>query len=451
MANEQSLEILSLGFGPWNQWIKQNRKTANLVRADLQAIDLSYYDFRNLDLWGANLQDACLDNAVLSDANLSEANLDKAELENTSLARTNLNFANLQNTRIRGANFRFSSMIEANLDSIDANHSDFTSAIMRNASMVECSCNHCDFTKANMTNINLTKAELLSCDFSDALLTQAILNRVNFLKGQLNGADLSFTQIKNAKLVDANLNQSNLNNADLSDTFLTGSSCIGTNFMNAILENTNVYGISAWDVKIEGSIQKNLVITRPYRPSITVDNLELANFIYLILNNEKIRDVIGTIAKKGVLILGRFTPERKKILDVIRSRLRDNDFVPIMFDFDKVSSRDFTETIKILAGISRFVIADITNPSSAPLELQAIVPDYRIPFLPIIEDGEKPFSMFSDLNKYPWVEDLIQYKSEEDLMTGFQQGILARALSADAKLAQQKQPIPTILNFVDFK
>jgi hypothetical protein len=32
-----------------------------------------------------------------------------------------------------------------------------------------------------------------------------------------------------------------------------------------------------------------------------------------------------------------------------------------------------------LAGMSRFVIADIANPKSAPLELQAAVPDYMIP------------------------------------------------------------------------
>ena len=39
----------------------------------------------------------------------------------------------------------------------------------------------------------------------------------------------------------------------------------------------------------------------------------------------------------------------------------------------------------MLAGLSRFVIADITNPRSAPLELQATVPEYMITFVPIIE------------------------------------------------------------------
>ena len=39
---------------------------------------------------------------------------------------------------------------------------------------------------------------------------------------------------------------------------------------------------------------------------------------YLLLNNEEIRHVIDTITSKVVLILGRFMPERKAILDAIR-------------------------------------------------------------------------------------------------------------------------------------
>ena len=38
-------------------------------------------------------------------------------------------------------------------------------------------------------------------------------------------------------------------------------------------------------------------------PDITVDNIEVAQFVYLLLHNEKIRDVIDTIGKKGVLLL----------------------------------------------------------------------------------------------------------------------------------------------------
>jgi hypothetical protein len=62
--------------------------------------------------------------------------------------------------------------------------------------------------------------------------------------------------------------------------------------------------------------------------------------------------------------------------------------------------------------------ADITNPASSPLELQAIMPDYMIPFVPIIQQGEKPFSMFQDLNqKYgAWVLKVLEYDSADNLI-----------------------------------
>jgi hypothetical protein len=71
----------------------------------------------------------------------------------------------------------------------------------------------------------------------------------------------------------------------------------------------------------------------------------------------------------------------------------------------------------LLANLSHFVIVDITNPRSAPLELQAAVPDYRVPFVPILEKGQNPFAMFVDLQiRYDWVLDVIIYPSVDRLI-----------------------------------
>jgi hypothetical protein len=92
------------------------------------------------------------------------------------------------------------------------------------------------------------------------------------------------------------------------------------------------------------------------------------------------------------------------VLERLRDKLRDLGYVPMVFNFDKPETKDFTETVRLLCGLSHFVIVDLTNPRSAPLELQATVPDYMVPFAPILEDGEQPFSMFVDLHiKYDWV------------------------------------------------
>jgi hypothetical protein len=129
-------------------------------------------------------------------------------------------------------------------------------------------------------------------------------------------------------------------------------------------------------VKIDlATKQADLIVTPEDQPSITVDGLEVAQFIYLLLNNQRIRQVIDTIGKKAVLILGRFTPERKAVLDTIRQWLREHDYLPILFDFDVPSERDVTETITLLARMARLIIADLTAPSSIPKELEANRPN----------------------------------------------------------------------------
>ena len=73
-----------------------------------------------------------------------------------------------------------------------------------------------------------------------------------------------------------------------------------------------------------------------------------------------------------MLILGRFTDERKAVLDALREELRNRDYLPILFDFAVPATRDITETVSLLARMARFIIADLTDPSSIPKELEAI-------------------------------------------------------------------------------
>jgi Pentapeptide repeats (8 copies) len=78
------------------------------------------------------------------------------------------------------------------------------------------------------------------------------------------------------------LGEANLSGADLRATLL-----LRTDLRGASLDGSSVYGASVWDIKIdEGTKQQNLVITHDYQPVITVDNIEVAQFIYLLLNNQ---------------------------------------------------------------------------------------------------------------------------------------------------------------------
>jgi len=172
---------------------------------------------------------------------------------------------------------------------------------------------------------------------------------------------------------------------------------IETDLEDANLSGCLIYGISAWNLDLEGANQSNLIITRGDEPTITVDDLEVAQFIYLLLKNERIRDVVDTITSKVVLILGRFTPERKVVLDALREELRRHNYTPIVFDFDKPASRNLTETVSTLAHMARFVIADLTDAKSIPQELQRIVPDLpSLPVQPVILDSQYEYAMFKD-------------------------------------------------------
>ena len=51
----------------------------------------------------------------------------------------------------------------------------------------------------------------------------------------------------------------------------------------------------------------------------------------------------------GLLILGRFTPQRKVVLDAVHDALRSRGYVPVMFDFDRPATRDYTETVVTLS------------------------------------------------------------------------------------------------------
>jgi uncharacterized protein YjbI with pentapeptide repeats len=133
----------------------------------------------------------------------------------------------------------------------------------------------------------------------------------------------------------ADLSGANLTGSDLENARLVGSTLIMTNLENSNLSNCSVWGVSAWDLKLNGTVQSNLRISAGSGfPSITVEDIEVAQFIYLILRNEKIRNVIDTVSQKAVLILGRFTEPRMYVLNSIRQRLSLRGYVPILFDFD---------------------------------------------------------------------------------------------------------------------
>lgn len=293
--------------------------------------------------------------------------------------------------------------------------------------------------RADLSNADLSNANIRNADFFSANLRSANLSVSNLRSTSFRSAKIHSAKLCRADLRSANFTNAKLNGADLTNATLQGAVFVNTCIQDTILNSWRVYGASVWDSRGTPSAKsRDFIITPPDQPEVTVDNLEVAQFVYLLLTNKKIRDVLDTIGKKGILILGRFTQERKEVLDALRDKLRTLDFVPMMFDYEGSTTKDFTETVKILAGMSRFIIADITSPKSSPIELQTVVPDYKVPFVPIIQEGEEPFSMFANLQNYPWMFDVLQYKDRDQLMAVIDKAIIQPALVKADELNVQK-------------
>jgi hypothetical protein len=297
---------------------------------------------------------------------------------------------------------------------------------------------------ADLSGANLSGADLGGANLAEARLRLAVLTKADLREAYLGGANLFMTNLSGADLSGANLQQARLLDTDLTGADLTG--CF-------------VYGVSAWNLNLEGAKQQNLVITpkpsefaegapeealriwRLNEPKITVDNIEVAQFIYLMLNNQKVREVIDTITSKAVLILGRFTDERKAVLDALREELRKRDYLPILFDFSVPATRDITETVSLLARMARFIIAGLTDPSSIPKELEAIVPSLAVPVQPLLEGSSRPYAMFKDYWKYEWVLPVYRYEGLEPLLTALAEKVIAPAEGKVEALAERRRRI----------
>jgi uncharacterized protein YjbI with pentapeptide repeats len=396
MANPEHLDVLKSGRTEWNRWREEQPGGENAVLPDLSGADLSGLDLNGMNFFRASLAGAVLDNADLTDTDFMLADLEGAQFRG-KLSRTRF-----YNADLTDASFGFLSILE---------RAEFSRATLRRTWLNNVQAAGSSFLKSHLIDAHLCNAELTGADFTHA---------------ELIGADLTGANLAGANLIGATLVRTGLEKADL-----TGC---------------RVYGISAWDVRLGEAKQAGLVITQKGEPEITVDDLEVAQFIYLLSRSEKLRKVIDTLGSKGVLIIGRFTHERVKVLHAIRDELRKrHDLLPIMFEFDPLPNKTTIETLLTLAHMSRFVIADLTDAKAVVQELTKIVDS--LPSLPIKliihESADMPsmsesFRIKESVLSLPYV-----YGSQEELIKAIVPEIIepanARAAQLEERLAEVRR------------
>ncbi len=441
MANERHLEILRHGVTTWNEWrLKSPGVVPDLMDADLAGADLA----------GADLRVALLLKANLGDANLQGAQLHKAILGSANLTAANLSGADLERAECHGA-----ALAEADLSGASLDHAIFIDADLKNARFVGASLSQALFRNADLREADLKgtshaetdfrEADLSGADMSDTFAGPILLSRAQLRGAKLRGTVLNGASLRGASLQDANLAGADLSGADLEGADLEGANLrqadlskarlVQTNLKNANLTGCSVFAVSTWGVKLEGAKQVDLRITDMGEPLIAVDDLEIAQFMYLLLHNRRLRDVVQQIGSSIVLILGRFTSERKPALDTIRKAVRKYDYTPVLFDCEPLSARDLAEVLARLARMSRFVIADVTDASAVLNELRVVIPE--LPSLPVqllLLSGAKEDRLLQRVMRHPTVLPLHRYKDLEDLAASVSDSVVGQLEAAAREL-----------------
>jgi uncharacterized protein YjbI with pentapeptide repeats len=384
MADEYQLAVLRDGVRQWNLWRKANPEIA---------IDLSKADLRKMELWDVDLHEAQLHGANLCNAQLYRADLHGAHLHSAQLYR-------------------------AYLSGVDLHGVDLSEANLRKANLVGA-----DLSAANLIAADLTEVDLREADLHEGYLSGASLRRVD-----ATGAILCEVNLCSADLCGANLTRADLSRADLSGADLSEALCVDTVFVQTTLSGCRVHGITTRHVDLDGAVQEALCIMPHGQPAITVDQLEVAQFISLMLNHQHIREVVHALTSRFVLIVGCFSVERKLVLEALRKELRRQKYAPLVMNFEAPASGDMTEMVSTLARTARFLIVDLTDVSNLPQEVVSIVPNLSsVTVQPLMEEGGSVPIWLQEWRQAPRILDLYCYPDLDGLVASVKECVIGPA------------------------
>ncbi len=90
--------------------------------------------------------------------------------------------------------------------------------------------------------------------------------------------------------------------------------------------------------------------------------------------------------------------------------------------------------------MARLIVADLTDPSSIPEELEAIIP-YLLARSAPARAASRPYAMFKDYWKYEWVLPIYRYEGLKALLATLAEKIIAPAEAKMQYLAERRRRI----------
>jgi hypothetical protein len=170
------------------------------------------------------------------------------------------------------------------------------------------------------------------------------------------------------------------------------------------------------DVTLHDARQQSLHITPPDDLEVVVDDVHIAQFISLMLENEDVSRAVTVTIEKLALILGRFTAGRNAVLEALCDALRKRQYLPLVLNCNgNPATEDLAATVEKLARMSRLVVADLTGAASVRKTLIHIVPEMpTVAWQPVIQADDIHPDPWEDLRHFPGV---LAYRDAGELVS----------------------------------
>ena len=258
--------------------------------------------------------------------------------------------------------------------------------------------NRIDFSGFNLSGVSIYGAFAEGLQLRDATIDGAV-----FEEGDSSRADFQGTVFRNTRFNKTIFTGANFTGVTFVNCNLNRVNLVGAEFCVKEITETVIYGIAAWDLETCNEMkQSKLVIEKTYdlysdfieqgKIPMLVEDIELAQFVYYLNNHKKMRDTLNILNEKGVLLLGGFKNGGLKRLYSMREWFQKEGYMAMIFDFARPDNLSLTETVVTMAGLSKFVVVDLTG-ASVPAELQAILTQIK---KPVLAFGD-PYALFPDI------------------------------------------------------
>ena len=228
--------------------------------------------------------------------------------------------------------------------------------------------NQYDFSGITLEGVAVFNAFAEGLTIRNSVFKDVVFEEGDFSRANFSNCHFINTRFNKTIFTDASFEQATFENCNLNRVNL-----VNANFCVKAIEETVVYGISAWDLHTcNSSKQSKLVIEKTYsfysdiiaegRIPLMVDDIELAQFIYYLTNHKRLRETINVMNSRSVLLLGRFNNGGLERLYKLREWLLKQNYLPMIFDFERPDSMDLVEVIVTMGGLCKFIIADLSGP-----------------------------------------------------------------------------------------